>query len=80
MRKECRLLKHISHVAILHGDIDASFGVEENAVAYCNASFVWSGQSGHTAEQRGLARSRCAEEHRDARRSAERHVECEAGT
>ena len=79
MRKERRLLKHVADVAILHGDIDAALRVEEDAVADRDASLVWPGQSGDAAEQRGLSRTRRAEEHRDAGRRVERDIEREAG-
>src|SRR5262245_34246495 len=77
MRKQRELLKHEAHAPLRRWNVDSRNAVEQHAIADADAAGVRAGQTGDGAQQRGLPRSRLAEDDRDAGRGGERDVELE---
>lgn len=75
MRKKREILKHISHPALGHGQINAGLRVEEYALAHGNGPGGRSGQACHAVEYCGLAGPRSSEQDGEAGGSREVHVQ-----
>src|SRR5262245_39710466 len=77
MRKQRELLKHEAHAPLRRWNVDSRNAVEQHAIANADSASVRAGQTRDGAQQRGLPRSRFAEDDRDAGCGGERDVEFE---
>ena len=75
--EQCQLLKDKPDPALLHGDVVAGRGVEQDPVADTDAARIGPGQARNQAEQRRFTGARGAKQNCDASRGLDLHVEVE---
>ena len=77
VRKERERLKDEADVALLNGDVDAGFGVQDDSVANHNPPRIWFHEPGQASQQGRLSGTRRSKENGDAGLEIEHGVQVE---
>ena len=78
MREQSRILKHGAKAALVRGDIDAAFGVQQHLVLDHDAPAVGVEQAANSVDHGGFSGPRPAKQRGDARPGLKREVQREA--